>query len=121
MPCEVVADRLPEVAAGRLLLDAESRGHLDSCLRCQVQVVHYRRILRSLAAMRDEVVDPGQSFVDQVLEAVEAAGERGALHDLLSDRRFAYAGGLAAAAAAAAAGGAIAFAARSRWRVGLAG
>ena len=54
----------------------------------------------------------------QALKAVEAAGERGALHDLIADRRFAYAGGLAAAAAA---GGAIAFAARSRWRVGLAG
>jgi hypothetical protein len=82
-------------------------------------VVQYRKLFRAMRSLRTEVIDPAPGLVADVLAAIEEAGERRALHDLLAGRRVAYLGGIAAATAAA--GGAIALAARSRRRFHLAG
>ena len=113
MRCDDVADQLADVAAGEVLLDADRRDHVEHCLRCQAEVVQYRRLLRTLRAMRTEVLEPAPGLLADVLASVEAAGERRAISELLSGRRIAYLGGLAAATAAAA-GGAIVLATRTR-------
>ena len=113
MRCEDVADQLADAAGGRVLLDGPRREHVERCLRCQAEVVQYRKLLRALRAMRTEVLEPAPGLLAEVLATVEEAGERRALADLLSGRRIAYLGGLAAATAAAA-GGAIVLASRSR-------
>jgi hypothetical protein len=120
--CDAVADRLGDVASGSVELDAAEQAHVEQCLRCQAELVQYRKLLRTLRALRTEVFDPAPGVLADVLASLEEAGERRAVRSLLSGRRAAYVGGLAAAAAAtAAAGGALVIASRSRRRWPLAG
>ena len=122
MRCDDVAERLADAAGGVDGLDPDERTHVESCLRCQAELVHYRRLLRTLHALRLELVDPGPGLLNDVLIAIEAAGDRRALRSVLHGRRVAYVSGIAAAtAAAAAAGGALVIAGRARRRLPLAG
>jgi anti-sigma factor RsiW len=109
--CDDLAELLSaSVDDGGELADRRARRHVQSCLRCQAELAQYRRLVRALQALRDEVaVAPG--LVDDVLAAIEAAGERSAVRALLRGRRVAYVGGLAAAAGA---GAAIVLASRAR-------
>ena len=119
MRCEQVANQLSDAAAGEILLDGPARDHVGECLRCQADLVQYRRMLRALRALRTEVLEPAPGQVAGVLAAVAAAGEQRAVDGLLRGRRVVYVGGLAAAAATAA-GGALVLASRSRRRVRIA-
>ena len=65
------------------------------------------------AHLRTEVLEPAPGLLPEILASLEAAGERHALRSMLTGRRLAYAGGIAAATAAGAAG-AILFATRTR-------
>ena len=120
MQCDDVTSDFGEVAAGRLLLGGAERAHVEQCLRCQAELVQYRRLLRTLRSVRTELLEPAPGLLTDVLAAVGAAGEQGAMVSVLRGRRVAYVGGIAAAATAAAAGGALVFASRSRRRVRLA-
>ena len=82
--------------------------------------MQYRRLLKTLHHLRTEVLEPAPGLLTEILANLEAAGERGAVRSLLSGRRGAYLGGLAAATAAGAAAGAIVLANRARKRVRLA-
>ena len=104
MRCEQVADDLAGVADGSAVLDPRGRRHVGECLRCQADLVHYRRILRAMRAMRTELLEPAPGLLPDVLAALEQAGERQAIRMMLSGRRVAYLGGIAAATAAGAAG-----------------
>jgi hypothetical protein len=118
--CEEVADLLAEAPDGTRL-DRGARRHAEHCLRCQAEVIQYRKLLRALHAMRTEVLQPAPGLLPEILASLEAAGERRAVRSVLTGRRVAYLSGLAAATAAGAAG-AIVLASRShRRRVGLAG
>ena len=119
--CEEVSDLLSDVAAGVAMLDARARRHVDRCLRCQAELVQYRKLLRALRALRVQVIEPAPGLLPDILAAIEEAGERRALRELLDGRRVAYLGGLAAAATAAGVGGALVIASRSRRRLRLAG
>ena len=120
MRCDDVAVRLADAAGGLDALSAPDRLHVESCLRCQAEVVHYRKLLRALHALRTEVLEPAPGLLADLLEALEEAGERRAIRSVLNGRRVAYVGGIAAATAAAA-GGAIVIAGRARRRLPLAG
>ena len=76
------------------------------------------RALADAGAIAD-VLEPAPGLLADILANLEEAGERHAIRSLLSGRRMAYVGGLAAATAAGAAG-AIVFATRTR-RARLAG
>jgi hypothetical protein len=102
--CDDVADRLSQVAEGSIRLDGAARRHVEGCLRCQAEIVQYRKLLRALHAMRTEVLDPAPGLVSDILAALEEAGEKHAIRSMLSGRRVAYVGGIAAATAAGAAG-----------------
>jgi hypothetical protein len=115
-----LSDALSDAADGAVLLDAPARAHVEQCLRCQAELVQYRKLLRALRAMRTELLEPAPGLLPEVLANLEEAVERRALRNLLRGRRAAYVGGLAAATAAGAAG-AIVLATRARRRMPLAG
>jgi hypothetical protein len=72
-----------------------------------------------MRSLRTDVLEPAPGLLADILASIEEAGERQAVRSILSGRRLAYVGGLAAATAAGAAG-AIVFATRTR-RARLAG
>jgi len=111
--CDSVADRLAGVADGTDQLPRAARRHVETCLRCQADLVQYRRLLRTLRHLRTEVLEPAPGLLADVLASLEEAGERHAIRAVLNGRRAAYLGGIAAATAAGAAG-ALVYAARSR-------
>jgi hypothetical protein len=103
--CDDVADLLAGVDDGSpTLLDRGARRHVETCLRCQADLVQYRKLLRALHHLRTEVLEPAPGLLPEILATLEAAGERHALRSMLTGRRLAYAGGIAAAATAGAAG-----------------
>lgn len=112
MRCEAVADDLAGVADGSASLDLRARRHVEECLRCQADLVQHRRILRMMRAMRTERLEPAPGLLPDVLALIEHVGERQAIRLMLSGRRVAYIGGLAAATAAGA--GAFVIASRHR-------
>ncbi|MBV9952365.1 MAG: hypothetical protein JO291_10475 [Acidimicrobiia bacterium] len=121
MRCDDLGDVLAATADGSVSLDDAARRHVERCLRCQAELVQYRKLLRTLRTLRTEVLEPAPGLLAEILANVEAAGERHAVRSLLSGRRVAYLGGLAAATAAGA-GAAIVIATRSkRARLPLAG
>lgn len=113
--CESVASALPGIVDGFEVAGAELRAHVESCLRCQAELVQYRKVLRALHQLRTEVIQPEPGLLPDILSSIGAAGERRAIGFLLSGRRAAYVGGIAAATAAGAAG-AIVLATRARHR-----
>ena len=102
--CETVAAVLSDVADGTVVLDVRARRHVDSCLRCQAELVQYRKLLRALHNLRTEVLEPAPGLLADILAGLEQAGERHAVRSMLRGRRIAYVGGIAAATAAAGAG-----------------
>jgi hypothetical protein len=120
MRCEQLSETLSDAADGSVLLDASARAHVEQCLRCQAEMVQYRKLLRALRAMRTDVLEPAPGLLPEILAGLEGAAERRALRSMLRGRRVAYVGGIAAATAAGAAG-AIVLAARARRRMPLAG
>jgi hypothetical protein len=113
MRCEELDADLSAAADGSSPLSLDQRRHVESCLRCQAEMVQYRKLLRAMHALRTEVLEPAPGFLADLLASVEAAGERRAVRSLIRGHRAAYLGGLAAATAAGAAG-AIVFASRAR-------
>jgi len=119
--CEQVADLLADVADGSVNLDRASRRHVDRCLRCQAELVQYRKLLRALHTLRTEVLEPAPGLLADILASIEEAGERRAVRSMLTGRRIAYVGGIAAAATAGAAGAILIATRGRRSRVSLAG
>jgi hypothetical protein len=121
--CEDVAPALGDAAGGAVPFDAATRLHIEHCLRCQAEIVQYRRVLRGLRAMRAQVLEPAPGLLPGILATIEEAGERRAIRELTfgHGRRAAYVGGLAAAATAAGVGGALVLAGRTRRNHRLAG
>jgi hypothetical protein len=111
--CEEVGELLSHAAEGSVMLDRGARRHVDRCLRCQAELVQYRKLLRALHNLRTEVLDPAPGLLSDILAHIEEAGERHAVRSMLKGRKVAYVGGIAAATAAGAAG-AILFASRAR-------
>jgi hypothetical protein len=117
--CDDLADDLATMADGTGRLMRSQRRHVEQCLRCQAEVVQYRKLLRAMRSLRTEVLEPAPGLMADVLASLEEVGEQQAIRSLLSGRRLAYLSGLAAATAAGAAG-AIVYATRTR-RARLAG
>ncbi len=115
MSCDDVADALPGIIDGVDVADLDVQRHVTACLRCQAELVQYRKVLKALHHLRTEVLEPAPGLLPDILASLEAVGERRAMHDLLNGRRVAYVGGIAAATAAGAAG-AIVLASRARGR-----
>jgi hypothetical protein len=117
--CASVAAALPGIVDGLDVAELDLRRHVETCLRCQAELAQYRKVLRALHQLRTELIEPSPGLLPDILVALEAAGERGAMRFLLTGRRAAYLGGIAAATAAGAAG-AIVLASRRHRRVAVA-
>jgi hypothetical protein len=113
--CESVAAALPGIVDGLVVADLDLRRHVDVCLRCQAELAQYRKLLKALHQLRTEMLEPAPGLLTDIFLTLEAAGERRAMRFLLTGRRAAYVGGIAAATAAGAAG-AIVLASRARHR-----
>lgn len=121
MQCDQVADRLPQIVDGGERAAPAILAHVDSCLRCQAELVQYRKLLKALRTLRTDILEPAPGTLTAILASLEAIGERGAMRSLLAGHRAAYLGGIAAATAAAGAAGAIVLANRGRRKMRLAG
>jgi hypothetical protein len=113
MRCEELSDDLAAAADGSVLLGRTERRHVERCLKCQAEMVQYRKVLRAMRAMRTEVLEPAPGLLSDILANLEEAGERRAIRSMIQGRKAAYIGGLAAATAAGAAG-AVFYANRAR-------
>ena len=106
--CDAIADDLAGVADGSVTLEWAERKHVEGCLRCQADLVQYRKVLRAMRAMRTEVLEPAPGLLSDIFAHLGEAGERQAIRSMLTGRRVAYLGGVAAVTAAGAAGALIA-------------
>ena len=118
--CDELDVQLSEVAGGNVELSRPVRRHVEGCLRCQAELVQYRRILGVLRSMRIEVLEPAPGLIAEILTQIEIAGERTAIRSLLTNHKVAYFGGIAAATAAGAAGAILVASRTRRSRVSLA-
>ena len=100
MQCDEIAELLPSILDGGEVADRRVQRHVESCLRCQAELVQYRKLLKALHLLRTEVLEPAPGLLTEILAGLEAAGERRAIRNLLNGRNAAYAGGTAAALAA---------------------
>lgn len=115
--CDDVAFDLAGAVDSPGELSRLQRHHTDRCLRCQAELAQHRRLARALHGLRTELVQPAAaaSHVADVIALLDEEAEPAAAgRPLLSGRRIAYAGGLAAATAAAGAVSAVLITARSR-------
>jgi hypothetical protein len=122
--CEEVVDALPQIMDGLEAADRKVVRHIETCLRCQAELVQYRKLFRVLHQMRAQGAKPPPGTVGRILTGIEEAAERGAIRSALAGRHMAYVAGLTAAAGAAAtAGVVVVLASRSRGnnKVGLVG
>lgn len=116
MLCEEVADRLSAIMDGNQAADPAVVRHVEGCLRCQAELVQYRRLLKLLRQLQVQGPQPPPGMLGDVLAVIEEAAERGAIRSVLTGRRLAYVGGLAVAAGAAGVAGAVVMANRGRSR-----
>ena len=115
--CEEIADHLAASAHLSDLSDRRARKHVESCLRCQAEVAQYRKLLKALRSLREELVSTPTGLVGDILVRLEEAGERRAVRSLVAGRRTAYLGGLAVATAAGAGAAVILATRRSRAKI----
>ena len=120
LSCADVAEALPGIVDGPGSADLALRRHVEGCLRCQAELVQYRRLLRALHHLRTEVLEPAPGLLDRDPRQPRGGGRarRGALAaERPAGRLSRRAGGGHRRRAAA---GAIVLANRARKRVRLA-
>ncbi len=76
MRCEDAAPAVASLADGLELERSAQLAHVESCLRCQAEVVRDRRMARALADLRAEVLEPDPELLGTVLDAVDEFVER---------------------------------------------
>ena len=102
--CRDAIDAIAQIAAGEEV-EGVSASHVAECLRCQaVEVAAYRRILRTLRAMRGDAVVPPSGSLAGVLAALEVAADGPPGGSTPWATRVIYVGGITMATAAGAAG-----------------
>ena len=114
MRYEDVAHLLPGLVDGSGgELDATTAAFIETDLRCQADLARYRRLLRSLRALREHFFEPAPALLAEALVALEQASERGLLRVVSQRKALAGAIGTAVVTAGAAATAAVLIA-RSR-------
>jgi hypothetical protein len=113
LTCEEVAAALPGIVDGNDKAERRVQHHVATCLRCQAELVQYRRLLRGLRQLRTEFLEPAPGVLTSILASLEEAGEQGAIRSLLTGHRAAYIGGVAVAATAAAGAGTLVLVSRA--------
>lgn len=102
MQYEDVADLLPGLVDGSAEVEDRALAFIESDLRCQAELVRYRRMLRGLRALRSSLVEPAPGALAGTLAALEELQERSLLRSVAGRRRLAGAIGTAVVTAGAA-------------------
>lgn len=119
--CETASLQLAGAADGEGHLDPDVDRHVEACLRCQAELVQYRKLLRALTTLRGQRLFVDDGLLDDVLEALRPDAEVHRIHRIgQRGRRAAYLAGAAAAATAAGAAGALVIASRIHGKAHLA-
>jgi hypothetical protein len=71
-PCAEVALALPAYVAGETGLDPRAAQHVVQCLRCQAEIVRYRRMLRTLHDLRDDAPRPPSTVLAEIIGTLGA-------------------------------------------------
>lgn len=100
--CTEVAAALPLILEGGSAAPAGVVEHVEACLVCRGELARYRKVVRLLHQLRSAEVEPPPGFAAEVLATLEAAASRQMVRSLLTGRRVAYAGAVAAAGGATA-------------------
>ena len=103
MRCDSLSAALAGATDGSVQLDRSQRRHVEHCLRCQAEAAQYRKLLRALASLQPQTLSVPSGAADQITRYLDNAGDRSSLLPVLSGRKAAYIGGIAAAAGAGAA------------------
>jgi hypothetical protein len=99
--CRQAGRAIPELAAGDTVeVDPEVTSHVSQCLHCQAEVAEYKRMLRTLHALRRDTVPAPPGSLPALLAALDEVAGRPAA-PLGWGLRAACFGGLTAAAGAA--------------------
>jgi len=98
--CAEVARALPSILDGASTAGEVVVEHVGECLRCQLELAKYRKLLRLLNQLRASTVEPPPGAVADVLGAIEEAAQRRVIRSALSGPRLVYAGAIAVPAAA---------------------
>jgi hypothetical protein len=104
MQCEMVSEVLPSYIEKSEPVSVEVRKHIEGCVRCQAELVQYKKLLRNLHNFRTKVLEPAPGLLSSILASIEKSGEKRAIRSMLTGRKAAYAGGIAVASAAGLAG-----------------
>jgi anti-sigma factor RsiW len=102
MRCDEVATLLPSLIDGVDETNLMVERHVQACLRCQADLVRYRKLVRNLELLRTRYVEPTPGLLGDTLAAITDAAERGALRTIVTGRRLAYAGAIGGTVATAA-------------------
>jgi hypothetical protein len=95
---------LPALAVGEAEAGPWVERHVATCLRCQADMVRYRRLRRTMRRWSQAGVEPGSDILPGILASLERAGRGSRWVPASAGRRTAYVGGVAVATAGAAAG-----------------
>jgi hypothetical protein len=110
--CREASQAITQIAADEAEdVDAHSAAHIGECLRCQAEVAAYRRIVRTMHAMRHDAVTAPAGSIAAVIAALEAAAID--QHSTWAVKA-AYVGGITVATAAAGAAGVLVWMSRRR-------
>jgi hypothetical protein len=118
MRCDEVAALLPSLVDGVDETNLAIERHVQECLRCQTDLVRYRKLVRNLELLRTRYIEPTPGLLGDTLAALTDAAERSAFRTIVTGRRLAYAGAIGGTAVATAATAALLIV-RSRRRSGL--
>jgi anti-sigma factor RsiW len=104
MRCEEVRRMLPELAEGELREAGPVEAHLASCLACTAELSRYRAMVLELAALRGDLVEPPEGFLERMLALAPSSRWRVLTRRVATDGRIRVAaasvGGLLVGAAA---------------------
>ena len=120
MRCDEVAALLPSLVDGVDETNLVVERHVQECLRCQTDLVRYRKLVRNLELLRTRYVEPTPGLLGDTLAALTDAAERSAFRTMVTARRLAYAGAIGGTAVATAATALIIARTRRRGPFGLA-
>src|SRR5438128_9036597 len=93
MTCEEVRPLLSELAEGELREAGPVEAHVASCAACSAELERYRMILRELAALREDLVEPADGFLERILALAPASRWRVLSRRVATDRRVRVAAG----------------------------
>lgn len=104
MRCEEVRRVLPELAEGDVREVGPVEAHLASCVACTAELSRYRTTVLELAALREDLVEPPDGFLERMLALAPASRWRVLTRRVATDGRVQLAaasvGGLLVGAAA---------------------